>query len=163
MGKKEQIERLKEMQRLYEVENLTLREIAEHFGVSWQAIHERLVKAGVPMRQKSPVKRFLDRETLVQLYIEESLTIGETAKRLKTDYNKVSQELGRHGIEKRSKGYFKRKHPELYQLNVGEKTIIKRPTVTNPYRNLYKKAQKIGIQISIKTINVETLQIYRKK
>lgn len=69
MSKKEQIERLKEMRRLYEVENFNLREITEHFRVSWQAIHERFVKAGVPLRPKSSVKGFLDREILVQLYI----------------------------------------------------------------------------------------------
>lgn len=161
MNKYEQAERLKEMRRLYEDEKRTLREIADHFGVTWQAIHERLVRAGVPMRQKSTVKRLLERETLVQHYIDEGLTIGETAKRLKTDVLRVSEELERHGIEKRSRGFFKRKYPELYQLTVGEKAIIKRPLVTNPYRNLYEKAQKIGIRISIKSVNDETFQITR--
>ncbi len=65
MNQKEQAQRLLEMQRLYEVEGLTLREIAGIFGLTWQAIHERLVRAGTPLRQESPVKRFLERETLV--------------------------------------------------------------------------------------------------
>ncbi len=76
MTKAEQAERLKEMQRLYEDEELRLREIAERFGVSWQAIHERLVRAKIPLRPKSAVKRFLDRETLIELYINENLTIA---------------------------------------------------------------------------------------
>ncbi len=130
MKKAEQIERLKEMRRLYEVEKMNLREIAARFGVSWQAIHQKLAKVGVPMRRKSPVKQFLDREKLVQLYIEEGLTIGETAKRLKAKCKKVSEELERHGIEKRSIGFFKRKQPELYQLKVGEKAVIQRPSVS---------------------------------
>jgi predicted DNA-binding protein YlxM (UPF0122 family) len=40
MNQKEQTQRLLEMQRLYEVEGLTLREIADIFGLTWQAIHE---------------------------------------------------------------------------------------------------------------------------
>jgi len=163
MDKKEQNERLKEMRRLYEVEKLSLREIANRFGITWQAIHQRLVSAGVALRQKGNVKRVLDRETLIQLYIEENLTIGETARRLKAQDKKVSDELERHGIDKRSAGYLKRKQPELYQLKVGEKAIIQRPSVTNPYRSLYSKAKRIGIRISIKRVNAETLQIYRKK
>jgi predicted DNA-binding protein YlxM (UPF0122 family) len=130
MKKAEQIARLKEMRRLYEIEKINLREIAARFGVTWQAIHQKLTKAGVPLRQKSPVKRLLDRETLVQLYVEENLTIGETAKRLKAKCKKVSEELERHGIEKRSIGFFKRKQPELYQLKVGEKAVIQRPSVS---------------------------------
>ena len=93
--------------------------------------------------------------------IEENLTIGETAKRLKAKFDKVSKELERHGIEKRSIGYFKRKQPDLYQLEVGEKAVIQRPSVKNPYRSLYAKAQKIGIRISIKSVNNETFQITR--
>lgn len=163
MGKKEQIEILKEMRRLYEVEKLTLREIADRFGVSWQAIHERFVRAGVPLRPKNPVRYFLDRETLVKLYIDENLTIGEIVKQLKTSYEKVSKEFERHGIEKRSSGYLKRKYPELHLLRIGEGAIIKRPLATNPYGRIYSKAQKIGIRISIKSLDNETFQIIRIK
>lgn len=161
MTKQEQAQRLKEMQRLYEDENLNLREVAIHFGVSWQAIHERLVKARIPLRKKSPAKRLLERETLVRLYIDENLTIGEMARRLKTDYKKVSSELKRHGIEKRPKGFFRLKYQELNLLKAGENVIIKRPLVNQPYRSLYGKAQRIGIRISIKSLNEETMQIKR--
>ncbi len=59
MNKIEQSERLKEMRRLYEVENLTLREIGDCFGVSRQTIHNRLVKAGVSLRKKGACKKIL--------------------------------------------------------------------------------------------------------
>ena len=75
----------------------------------------------------------------------------------------MSEELKRYGIEKRSIGYFKRKQPELYQLKVGEEALIQRPAVTNPYKRLYEKAKKIGIQISIKSVNDKTFQIKRIK
>jgi predicted DNA-binding protein YlxM (UPF0122 family) len=160
MTKQEQAQRLKEMQQLYEDENLNLREIAQRFGVSWQAIHERFVRAGIPLRPKSPGKRLLDRETLVELYINENLSIAQTAKRLKLGYQKVSDEIRRHGIVK-TKRYFLRKYTELYLLNTREKVIIERPLVKNPYLSLYAKARKIGIRISIKSVNSETMQIKR--
>jgi len=31
-----------DLRRLYEVEGLTLRQVAKHFGVSYQAVHDRL-------------------------------------------------------------------------------------------------------------------------
>ena len=162
MNQKEQAQRLLEMQRLYEVEGLTLREIADIFGLTWQAIHERLVRAGTPLRQKSPVKRFLERETLVELYINKNLELGEIAQQLETSYAKVSEELKRHGIEKRHKRYLsRRKYIELESLGCGEDVVIKRPLVFNPYVSLYHKAKNIGIRISIKTIDNETFQIKR--
>jgi predicted DNA-binding protein YlxM (UPF0122 family) len=163
MTKAEQAERLKEMQRLYEDEELRLREIAERFGVSWQAIHERLVRAKIPLRPKSAVKRFLDRETLIELYINENLTIAQTAHKLKIGYKKVSDEIKRHGIVKRPRRYFSRKYTELNLLNNGQNVIIPRPSVKNPYLSLYGKAKRIGIQISIKSVNNETFQIKRIK
>jgi predicted DNA-binding protein YlxM (UPF0122 family) len=152
MDKKEQSERLKEMRRLYEIEKWSLREIADHFSLTKQAIHNRLVRAGVSLRQKGVVKRFLDRETLVKLYIDEKLTIGDTAKRLKMSCARVSKEIERHGIEKRSSGYFQRKYQELHQLKVGESAIIKRPSVTKPHRNLYEKARKLVSEFQSKEL-----------
>ncbi len=163
MTKAEQTVRLREMQRLYEVEKRTLREIADLFGVTWQAIHDRLVRAGVLLRQKNPIKRLLDRETLIKLYIVENLTISETAQRLKTHYKKVSDEIKRHEIIKRPRGYSGRKYTELNLLSVGGNVIIQRPQVKNPYLSLYGKAQKIGIRISVKSIDDKTMQINRIK
>lgn len=161
MNKAEQAERLKEMQRLYEVEELRLREIGERFGVSWQAIHERLVRAKIPLRPKSLVKRFLDRETLVELYINEDLSVFKTAKRLKTYYKKVLNELKRHEIIKQRRGYSRRKYTELNQLEIGENVIIQRPSIKKPHLGLYSKAKRIGIRVSIKSVNNETMQVKR--
>jgi predicted DNA-binding protein YlxM (UPF0122 family) len=161
MTKKEQTERLKQMQRLYEEEQLSLREIAAFFGVSWQAIHDRLVRAGVPLRQKSPIKRHLEQDALVKLYTNENLTIGQTAKRLKTNFTKVSEELDRHGIKKRSSGYYRRKYSEIYLLGIGENAVMKRPSVKQSHGAIYAIAWRIGIRISIKSVDKETFQIKR--
>ncbi len=161
MRKAEQAERLEEMRRLYEVEGLPLREIADCFGVSWQAIYERLARAGIPLRQKGRVKRYLERDALVELYTNENLTIGQAAKRLKVHFAKVSKELERHGIEKRSSGYYRRKYSKIYLLGIGENAVMKRPLVKQPHGCLYAIAWRIGIRISIKSVDKETFQIRR--
>jgi predicted DNA-binding protein YlxM (UPF0122 family) len=163
MKKEQSQEILKEMRRLYEEEALNLRDVGKRFGVTYQAVHDRFTRAEVPLRPNGMAKRPLDRETLANLYEKEELNIKETAKRLNISPEKVSDELERLGIKKRSGSYAQRRQPELYQLQLGERVIIKRPQVKNFYISLLKKARRIGIQISIKSIDQETLQIYRKK
>jgi predicted DNA-binding protein YlxM (UPF0122 family) len=161
MTRTEQADRLKEIIRLYEDKKLSLREIAARFDVSWQAIHDRLVRAKVSLRPKRPIKHSFDCQTIIQLYENEKLTIREVARRLKINTACVSKELEKLGVEKRSKGFSKRKQQELYSLETGESILINRPQVTRPYESLYDKAKKIGIRISIKSIDENTMQIKR--
>ncbi|CAN5513803.1 hypothetical protein BH10ACI1_BH10ACI1_28620 [soil metagenome] len=161
MKKAEKAERLEEIKRLYAVEGWTLQRIADKFGVSHQAINQILTKAGIAKRPIGFLKKNFDYRTLAKLYIDEKLTIGEVAKRLNVSYSTVSNQLERNGIEKRSSGFFFRKQPELYQMQIGESVLIKRPETSNPYVNLYGKAKKIGIKISIKTVDKDTLKISR--
>ena len=90
-----------EMRRLYEKESWSLREIADHYKVTVGPIRTRLIKAGVKIREQKPRRRLLDRETLIQLYVDEKLPLSEIAGRLQTTYRKVCEELARHEIEKR--------------------------------------------------------------
>lgn len=161
MKRAEQDRRLNEMRRLYEVEKLTLHEVAGVFGLTRQAVYERLAKVGVGFRPRCPTKREIEREILVQLYINENLTVCETAKRLKTSPQKVSDEIKRHKITKRPRGYSRMKYTELNLLNIGEKVIIERPPIKKPLLGLYEKAGRIGIRISIKSLDSETMQIKR--
>jgi predicted DNA-binding protein YlxM (UPF0122 family) len=161
MNKQERAGKLYQMRRLYHEDNWTLRQIGDHYGVSWQAIHERFVRNGILLRPKSRTPQVIDREILVKLYVDEKLSLQEVTRRLKMSYSKLQKDFSKYGIEKRSIGFFRRKYPQMYQLKVGEKITIPRPIVTNPYRNLYEKAKNIGIRISIKSINEEKIQITR--
>lgn len=156
-------EQLNEMRKLYEVEKRTLKEIGRNFGVSAQTVSNRLAKAGVPKRPKTSRKIILDREVLHKLYVNEKLPVKKVARLLKTYGHKVSDELKRHGIEKRSIGYNRRKYPGLYQLKIDEQMTIPLPLVTKPHKNLHQKAERIGIRISIERIGDKTLQITRIK
>lgn len=161
MKKAEQAERLKEMCRLYVVEEWTLQEIADYFGITRQAIFERLVKVGISFRPKRPTKRQIERETLIELYINEDLLVLKTAQRLKTHCKKVSDELKRHEIKKCRQVYSRLKYSELNQLGIGENVIIPRPSIKKPHLGLYGKAKRIGIKISVKSVNKETMQVRR--
>jgi len=93
-----------ELRRLYEVEGYTLRQIAEHFGVSFQAVHHRLMRMGVPMRPRSIQRQSLERDHLYASYVTDGLTLAEVAAELDTNIYFVRRELIRHGIPRRRTG-----------------------------------------------------------
>jgi len=92
-----EIERLRE---LYEEEGLSLRQIAERYGVSYQAVHNRLVRAGVAFRHSKQISAALDKKVLSKLYQKEHLTKAEIARRLGVSFGVVTSELERLGIPK---------------------------------------------------------------
>jgi predicted DNA-binding protein YlxM (UPF0122 family) len=160
---KNQSSKLKEMLRLYQEEKKTLEEVGKVFGISRQAVHDRLKRAGITFRPCKPQKKKLDLKTLIYLYVDKKLTIAEVAKELKSTRKKVTEELERYKIPKRSRNYSNRKHSELYELKVGKSFVMKRPNVKNPYRNLHAKAYAIGIKISVKRIDESTFSVKRLK
>ena len=93
-----------ELRRLYEVEGLKLREIAKRFGVSHQAVHDRLVRMGVAMRTRSNRNHSLEAELLQKLYVRDRLTLAEVAAELKITPYFVARELRRHKIPRRRPG-----------------------------------------------------------
>src|SRR5687767_8737570 len=113
-------EKLNEMRRLYEKEKKTLEEIGNIFGITRQAVSDRFKRSGIILRQAKPQGKKLDRKRLVELYVDKKLTISEVAKELKTSNKKVTEELEKYKIPRRSRNYSKRKYPELYELKVGK-------------------------------------------
>ena len=93
-----------ELRRLYEVEGLTLRQIAEHFGVSHQAVHDRLSRMGISMRLRVVRRNSLDPDVLHRLYVADGLTIAEVAEKLGLTPYFISRELKHHGIPRRRTG-----------------------------------------------------------
>lgn len=90
-----------ELRRLYEVDGLTLRQIAKRFGVTHQAVHDRLLRMGVAMRPPSIRQLSLDHDLLYQLYIVDGLTLAGVAGRLYVTMYVVRRELIRHQIPRR--------------------------------------------------------------
>ncbi len=162
MNKSDRAEMLNEMQRLYFEEDLTLEQIADHYGVTRQAVHERFTRNGVKLhtdRKKPRIK--VDKKALIELYENEKLPVMEVAKYLKVSYAVLQRELARHNIKIRRHGELNRKYAAIDKLKIGDKLIIKRPLVKQPFNVLYTSAKIAGIRISIKSVDKENLQITR--
>ena len=93
-----------ELRRLYEVEGLTLRQIAERYGVSHQAVHDRLSRMGISTQRRAHRRNALDAELLQRLYVINGLTIAEVAAELDVAPYFVARELKHHGISRRRTG-----------------------------------------------------------
>jgi len=106
-------EKTAEMLRLYQKEKLSLREISERLGITARAVHYRLSRTGIIFRSKSRPSRIIEREVLVQLYVDRGLPIYKVAKKLKAAQETVVKELCRHKIEQRPRRKKTRRYPEL--------------------------------------------------
>lgn len=75
---------LSEIVYLYQREELTLKQIAERYGLTYQRIHQILQSAGVEFRPRNrgPRPPQIDKETLERLYITERRCAREIGERL---------------------------------------------------------------------------------
>lgn len=92
---------LEEIEKLYLVDCLTVREIAERYGVSSQTISYRLSTAGVPARPRGQMRPAVDRKTLETVYYVEKLTVQRVAERLGCSLYKISRAMDRYGMARR--------------------------------------------------------------
>jgi transposase len=139
-----------ELRRLYEIEGLTLQQIADRFGVSRQAVHERLKRNGFNPRSRGTPKQ-LDRELVIDLYVKQSLPVLKIAKMLKVTDRTVSRALIRYGVAIRPKG---RQPLDEYQpfrtLALNESIVAPLPKKKQPYVSLYAVCAHAGIRIKVK-------------
>ena len=151
-----------EMCRLYRIEDLTLREIAARFGISYQAVYQRVSSVGLLLRPNHSPPRVIDRETLVRLYVDERLSVYKIAEKLKAANKTIISEMRRHRIKRRPRASELRRYPELDGLKVGESLEVSRPNVRNPYVAYYGAAAVRGIRVSVRSIGKDRLKITRK-
>lgn len=92
--------------RMYTVDRLTTRQIAELVGVSASTVKRYLSAAGVVMRNAGSEKnaKFDDIELLRHLYLTERKSTTDIASIIGSSASNVSKWLRRHGIEMRSTG-----------------------------------------------------------
>lgn len=149
--------------KLYIEKKLTLRQIAARFGVSCQAIHLRLRNEGFNRRQKGRRLTDVDPQIVDALMKDEGLTRREVAARLNTPYAAVTRAL-RSKHTGMSNGYICRRYPALNRLKPGENVIVSNLNAKQyQYRQFYAIAIKLGIRISIKTLDRSTIKINRIK
>ncbi len=146
---------------LYEIDLLTIPQIARRLMVSRQAIHERLVRAGVSVRNRRRARKTLDRDLLSKLYVSECQPVYKIAKSMNTSYSMIYRELDRYEIPRRPRGVNRRKFRELQNLMIGESVFIRRPIRPKPHSSLYGAAAIRGIKISIRRVDAEIVRVTR--
>jgi hypothetical protein len=146
---------------LYKKQKLTLQQIAERVGATKQAIHHRFVNAGVKLRPRSaPRVRNFDENYFRDLLINEGLSVKHAAKKVGLSIGfawQVAHGLGISGCKYRC-----RKIPALNAIEVGESTIVPRShSLSRDYFRFYRFGSKLGIKLSIETVDAATIRVTR--
>lgn len=102
-------ENIPEIRRLYEEDGLTVQGIADRFAVSWTAIYNRLLGAGVKIRPLTHNRKHVDRDLLYDAYVVRGLTLAAAAAELGVSKTKISDELNRFKIPRCGPGGHLRK------------------------------------------------------
>jgi IS30 family transposase len=153
---------LKEILELYENQRWTLQQIAEHLGVTKQAIHSRLKRAGIETRPYGPRPVQIEKDDLHVLYVQKGLSIKEVAKRLNSTPGKIVYAMRRYKIQGRRPNEWLVKHPELGKLAVGESVDLPKTNRKKPHVNFYTMAKRHGFRISTKSIDDKTMRVTRR-
>jgi biotin operon repressor len=162
-NKKEYQALVSETRRLYEVEGLSLGAISARLGISRQAVHQRLVNAGVEMRPAGQRPRTLPREPLERLYVQDGKGSPEIAAELGVTSNLVLNSLRRHGIAVRTPRQIRpERFPELGPLKIGESLTLPRPVCRGKWQSyFYHAATKRGIKISVIAVGDTKVKVTR--
>jgi hypothetical protein len=158
------------MTRLYVDAGLTLQEIAVLYGVTRQAVNDRLARAGVQIRtNRRPPLPPLDegQDEVVRLYLDETVPVYLLAQRFRVTYKEIRRRLLSQGIELRENGR-PRKYPELCDLKLNETIVLAKPASKGRHRynwheTFYKAARGLGVRFSVKSIDDLTVSVTRVK
>lgn len=108
-------EEVRKMADLYE-KRMSMTEVGAEFGISRQRVDQLFKKFGVKTRQQTASKTFIDakrknkrilpKEPLIELYVNQKLSIIEIAAALRATLYELYQSLAAHQIPKRTEtGY----------------------------------------------------------
>jgi IS30 family transposase len=138
----------------------SVKQIAAHFDKYPEAIYNALARGGIELRYLKLVQRELDYEELKRLYVDEQRPVKTICKILRVTRNKLENELIRHGIPIRA---HKRqiKHPQLASLEIGQAAVFPRTGKLNYHKPFYDDARKLGIQVTIQTVDRDSVRVVR--
>lgn len=147
---------------LYQREELTLKQIAERYGLTYQRIHQILQSAGVEFRPRNrgPRPPEIDKVTLERLYVTERLSAREIGERLGIPAESVRLCMKKHSIPSRPKGG-KPLFPELWNLKIGESVILPKGPQKKPHLRFYQMAKNAGIRVSTRSVDAHHLRVTR--
>ena len=149
---------LDELKRLYCDEGMTLRAIAAMYDVTFQAIHDRLARAGIKRRKHHPVERpHIEKSLLEQLHLKDRLSIREIARHLKTSQYHVKKFMKLHEVPRLT-----RAHTSVFgKLPIGAAIELPKPKLRRFYSTIYGRAKNAGIRVSIRTIDGKRIEVSR--
>jgi hypothetical protein len=142
-----------QIQALYLEEGWTLRQIAEHFNITLQAVHYRLKTAGHSARSRGPRPReyACDPAEAKRLYVEELQPMKKIAAELKVPLGHVVDALDRAGVERRRGA--PRIYHQLGELGVGDALVVAKPTCKGKWHSIfYDRARSVGIKLSVRSL-----------
>ncbi len=140
---------------------LSLQAVADHVGLTRQAVHLRLKESGYKPRPKGPRIR-IDRKTLIDLYVEKGLTLGDVANHFNCNRTTVANHLEKNGIDRRRRGPF-----SIYRIyfdkleRAGDSVLIPWAQKPNPHPILHKAASSLGFKVSIKKADDGQMRVTR--
>ena len=147
-----------ELKRLYCDEGMTLRAIAAMYDVTFQAIHDRLVRAGIKRRKHHPFERPHIRKSLLeQLHLKDRLSVREIAQHLETSEYHVNKFMKLHEVPRLTQA-----QTSVYgKLSIGAAMELPKPKHRRFYSTLYGRAKNAGIRISVRTIDRKRIEVRR--
>jgi predicted DNA-binding protein YlxM (UPF0122 family) len=145
---------------LYVNHELSSSEIGRRFGLTRQAVCARLKTAGVAARPGGSRPPVFEKEFLEKVYVHDRLTVAEVADKLNTTNAIILRAMKIHGIKRRSPGTVK--YLQLRELEIGVSVDLpKLLTRPRPHTQFYQMATKIGIRVSVRSIDKKTFRVTR--
>lgn len=137
-----------------------LKEIGKHYGISAQAIQQRLTALGITRDDRPRAYQLVDKEQLESLY-SKNLSLKEIAGRIGTHLRTIEKALKFHQIPKRRPiTTYGHRVEVLRKLEIGDKhTELLAAEVT--YVRIYASAKRAGIKVSAKRVNKNQVEITR--
>jgi transposase len=162
---------LGELKRLYLDEGLALQAVGERFGISRQAVQDRLRRAGVPRRARQArtkplryelMKGSIDLEALRRLYLDQKLPVYALARRFGCSYSVMRQILVSEGITIRhQRDYLEPRYPAIFELEVNQSAVFNLPNAKASISSLHAVAKRLNRRITTKKIAEGTYRVTR--
>jgi transposase-like protein len=140
----------------------TVKQIAAHLNKYPEAIYKALKQVGIELRYLKLVRREFNGEELQRLYVDDALPVKQICEKLGVTRKKFESELIRHGIPIRvGKSQRRLRYPKLEKLQIGEHVLLPRGKKLNYHMAFYDDARRIGIQVSVETIDQSSVRVTR--
>lgn len=139
---------------------LLLKEISLKFGISLQAVQQRLASVGVTHNDRPQSYQMIDKERLASMYAK-NVSLNEIARQFGVYLKTIEKALKYHQIPKRRRIKTSGHRIEiLKQLEIGD-TYVESLGVEQSYMWVYTSAKRAGIKTSARRITKLILEVTR--